>query len=138
MRLVHNEPSEFVIRNLPVRSSIALTTGSLSFAQSVARDARNYSPCKIARTLSNCRIFSKNNVLDFFPGICDIGSATFNYDMRRLNEILDFPKAWYKRGLVQRLFLGKEGSYATKTSATGSEMSHEVSSPSTDEDLKRR
>ncbi|XP_022799728.1 uncharacterized protein KIAA1109-like isoform X2 [Stylophora pistillata] len=27
-------------------------------------------------------------------GICDIGSATFNYDMRRLNEILDFPKAW--------------------------------------------
>lgn len=81
---------------------------------------------------------SESIFLDFCLGICDIGSATFNYDMRRLNEILDFPKAWYKRGLVQRLFLGKEGSYATKTSATGSEMNPEVPSPSTDEDLKRR
>lgn len=74
------------------------------------------------------------------PGICDIGSATFNYDMRRLNEILDFPKAWYKRGLVQRLFLGKEGSYATKTSATGSETSPDAAptNKSVDEDMKRR
>ncbi|XP_048589365.1 transmembrane protein KIAA1109 homolog isoform X3 [Nematostella vectensis] len=50
-------------------------------------------------------------------GICDIGSAAFNYDMRRLNEILDFPKAWYKRSLMSRLFLGKEGSYAAKSQA---------------------
>jgi hypothetical protein len=47
--------------------------------------------------------------------VCDIGSAAFAYDMRRLNEILDFPKAWYKRKLVSRLFLGKEGSYAAKS-----------------------
>jgi len=52
----------------------------------------------------------------FFTAICDIGSAAFNYDMRRLNEILDVPKAWYKRSLMQRLFLGKEGAYATQTS----------------------
>ena len=36
--------------------------------------------------------------------------------MRRLNEILDVPKAWYKRALVQRIFLGKEGNYATQSS----------------------
>lgn len=36
--------------------------------------------------------------------------------MRRLNEILDVPKVWYKRSLMQRLFLGKEGALATKTS----------------------
>lgn len=59
--------------------------------------------------------------------------------MRRLNEILDFPKAWYKGGLVQRLFLGKEGSYATKTSAMTSEMSPDAvpMNKSSDEDRRR-
>ena len=34
--------------------------------------------------------------------------------MRRLQEILDFPRCWHRRGLFSRLFLGKEGTYATK------------------------
>lgn len=55
--------------------------------------------------------------LSFFLGICDFGSATFTYDMRRLQEIMDFPKCWHKRGLFSRLFLGKEGTYATKSGA---------------------
>ena len=42
-----------------------------------------------------------------FSTIVDIGKATFNYDMRRLTEILAFPKAWYRRTLVRRLFLGE-------------------------------
>ena len=42
-----------------------------------------------------------------FSTIIDIGKATFNYDMRRLTEILAFPKAWYRRTLVRRLFLGE-------------------------------
>ncbi|KAI4804490.1 hypothetical protein KUCAC02_026116, partial [Chaenocephalus aceratus] len=29
--------------------------------------------------------------------VCDIGSASFKYDMRRLSEILAFPRAWYRR-----------------------------------------
>lgn len=37
----------------------------------------------------------------------DIGSASFKYDMRRLTEILAFPKAWYRRSIVRRLFLGE-------------------------------
>ena len=41
-----------------------------------------------------------------FSTIVDIGKASFNYDMRRLTEILAFPKAWYRRTLVRRLFLG--------------------------------
>lgn len=36
----------------------------------------------------------------------DIGSASFKYDMRRLTEILAFPRAWYRRSIVRRLFLG--------------------------------
>ena len=42
-----------------------------------------------------------------FSTIVDIGSASFKYDMRRLTEILAFPKAWYRRTLVRRLFLGE-------------------------------
>ncbi|KAJ8972132.1 hypothetical protein NQ314_000358 [Rhamnusium bicolor] len=38
--------------------------------------------------------------------IIDIGSASFKYDMRRLTEILAFPKAWYRRSIVRRMFLG--------------------------------
>lgn len=41
-----------------------------------------------------------------FAAIIDIGSASFKYDMRRLTEILAFPKAWYRRSIVRRLFLG--------------------------------
>ena len=42
-----------------------------------------------------------------FSTIVDIGSASFKYDMRRLTEILAFPRAWYRRTLVRRLFLGE-------------------------------
>ncbi|XP_038111246.1 transmembrane protein KIAA1109 isoform X3 [Culex quinquefasciatus] len=41
-----------------------------------------------------------------FSTIVDIGSASFKYDMRRLTEILAFPKAWYRRSIVRRMFLG--------------------------------
>lgn len=42
----------------------------------------------------------------FYLAIVDIGSASFKYDMRRLTEILAFPRAWYRRSIVRRLFLG--------------------------------
>ncbi|KAK7904615.1 hypothetical protein WMY93_017222 [Mugilogobius chulae] len=42
------------------------------------------------------------------PSVCDIGSASFKYDMRRLGEILAFPKAWYRRSIARRLFLGDQ------------------------------
>ena len=44
----------------------------------------------------------------FSPAICDIGKASFKYDMRRLSEILSLPKAWYRRNLARRLFLGDD------------------------------
>nr|CAD7569538.1 unnamed protein product [Timema californicum] len=48
-----------------------------------------------------------------FSTIIDIGSASFKYDMRRLTEILAFPKAWYRRSIVRRLFLGDLTTTAT-------------------------
>ena len=41
-----------------------------------------------------------------FSLLCEIGAASFTYDMRRLMEILAFPKAWYSRVLVRHLFFG--------------------------------
>ena len=64
------------------------------------------------------KIISSDFMNRLFVALCDIGSAVFNYDMRRLNEILDVPKAWYKRGLMQRVFLGKEATFATSQSST--------------------
>jgi hypothetical protein len=50
---------------------------------------------------------SKASALQFST-ICDIGSANFKYDMRRLVEILDFPKAWYRKAIIRRILLGEE------------------------------
>lgn len=51
-----------------------------------------------------------------FSALCDVGSASFKYDMRRLTEILAFPKAWYRRSIARRMFLGDP---ATAGSAFG-------------------
>ncbi|KAI5697635.1 hypothetical protein M8J75_013435 [Diaphorina citri] len=51
-----------------------------------------------------------------FSTIVDIGSASFKYDMRRLTEILAFPKAWYRRNIMRRMFLG--GDYPTRPSTS--------------------
>ncbi|XP_076446239.1 bridge-like lipid transfer protein family member 1 isoform X6 [Babylonia areolata] len=61
-----------------------------------------------------------------FSAICDIGKASFKYDMRRLSEILSLPKAWYRRNLARRLFLGDD----SMTRAGGEEMDDSSSSNS--------
>jgi hypothetical protein len=54
-----------------------------------------------------------------FKAICDIGSASFKYDMRRLLEILALPKAWYRRSLARRMFLGEELAVPDSDSLSG-------------------
>ncbi|KAK6639579.1 hypothetical protein RUM43_007852 [Polyplax serrata] len=51
--------------------------------------------------------FDQSRATIRFSTIVDIGSASFKYDMRRLTEILAFPKAWYRRTIVRRMFLGE-------------------------------
>ncbi|CAG9815067.1 unnamed protein product [Phaedon cochleariae] len=75
-----------------------------------------------------------------FSTIIDIGSASFKYDMRRLTEILAFPKAWYRRSIVRRMFLGdlslsapfneEEESPTGSYASPGMSRSHERSSKS--------
>ncbi|XP_042881836.1 transmembrane protein KIAA1109 homolog isoform X7 [Penaeus japonicus] len=69
-----------------------------------------------------------------FSTIIDIGAAHFKYDMRRLTEILAFPRAWYRRSIVRRLFLGdftggavsSEWDEANPAPATDSPGNHNV------------
>ena len=57
-------------------------------------------------SLGSKRPVDQSKAVVRFSTIVDIGSASFKYDMRRLTEILAFPKAWYRRRIVRRLFLG--------------------------------
>ncbi|XP_037958120.1 transmembrane protein KIAA1109 homolog isoform X2 [Teleopsis dalmanni] len=57
-------------------------------------------------SITSKRSVDQSRAVIRFSTIVDIGSASFKYDMRRLTEILAFPKAWYRRRIVRRLFLG--------------------------------
>lgn len=63
-----------------------------------------------------------------FSATCDIGSASFRYDMRRLTEILAFPKAWYRKSIWKRMFIGQE------MGTVLSDDEEDISSQSTDSD----
>ncbi|XP_039287951.1 LOW QUALITY PROTEIN: transmembrane protein KIAA1109 [Nilaparvata lugens] len=77
-----------------------------------------------------------------FSTIIDIGSASFKYDMRRLTEILAFPKAWYRRSIVRRLFLGDLSTMAVYSEDSSpdhdieSERSPIISSSGRDKNLR--
>lgn len=45
--------------------------------------------------------------------------------MRRLTEILAFPKAWYRRSIVRRLFLGDLSSGTAYSEGDGSPLNQE-------------
>ncbi|KAJ8666820.1 hypothetical protein QAD02_008482 [Eretmocerus hayati] len=66
-----------------------------------------------------------------FSTIVDVGSASFKYDMRRLTEILAFPKAWYRRSIVRRLFLGDLSSGMSFTESESKFRSQDESNPGT-------
>ena len=38
----------------------------------------------------------------------NIGTANFNYDMRRLSELLAFPKPWFRKTIARRVFFGDQ------------------------------
>ena len=67
--------------------------------------------CNVLCNLFYCNFFHHKLLLlivffTFLSAIVDVGAAHFKYDMRRLTEILAFPRAWYRRSIVRRLFLG--------------------------------
>lgn len=46
--------------------------------------------------------------------------------MRRLTEILAFPKAWYRRSIARRMFLGDQSSTGALFSDQGKFFSKEI------------
>ncbi|KAK9398896.1 hypothetical protein NXF25_013865 [Crotalus adamanteus] len=70
--------------------------------------------------------------------VCDIGSASFKYDMRRLSEILAFPRAWYRRSIARRLFLGDQTINMPVTSGPGTPDSVEGMNQHTSPESSRK
>ncbi|XP_074602504.1 transmembrane protein KIAA1109 homolog tweek isoform X2 [Brevipalpus obovatus] len=75
-----------------------------------------------------------------FSALCDIGSASFKYDMRRLTEILAFPKAWYRKAIWKRMFLGdqnigRQNVFSEHSDFRDFGLSSSSSSESIDEDV---
>ena len=48
-----------------------------------------------------------NNTIQFST-ICDIGKAKLKHSLRLFGSVMNIPKAWYRRALTRRLFLGDE------------------------------
>ncbi|XP_022098164.1 uncharacterized protein KIAA1109-like isoform X2 [Acanthaster planci] len=90
------------------------------------RDERPKSPA-----LSSSPSTSQNN--NQFSILCDIGTAAFKYDMRRLTEIMAFPKAWYRKSIMKRMFLGEE---QTAQESDDQPSSASVSSSATSSDYE--
>ncbi|XP_053209685.1 bridge-like lipid transfer protein family member 1 [Panonychus citri] len=67
------------------------------------------SPPSIIRSSHSSQDKLNQTVMIRFSALCDIGSASFKYDMRRLTETLAFPKAWYRKAIWKRMFLGDQG-----------------------------
>ncbi|XP_071552185.1 bridge-like lipid transfer protein family member 1 isoform X2 [Panulirus ornatus] len=65
----------------------------------------NFKP-EISTKVKSSNVADSAKAIIRFSTIVDIGAAHFKYDMRRLTEILAFPRAWYRRSIVRRLFLG--------------------------------
>lgn len=109
-------------------------SSSSSAATSTMKDSQSFSPLSDSErkdSLSICVEFVKFHItrsrkLNFesnlprksidqrssrakirFNSIIDIGTASFKYDMRRLTEILAFPKAWYRRSVSISFFTVK-------------------------------
>jgi hypothetical protein len=60
----------------------------------------------------NSNVFNKKSTTNDvkFSVLADIGATSFIYDMRNIKEVFVFPKIWYRRSLVRRLFFGEEAS----------------------------
>uniref|UniRef100_H2YW79 Bridge-like lipid transfer protein family member 1 C-terminal domain-containing protein n=1 Tax=Ciona savignyi TaxID=51511 RepID=H2YW79_CIOSA len=58
----------------------------------------------------NIKINEPQKVVINLSALLDIGKASFKYDMRRLSEILAFPRAWYRKSIARRIFFGEASS----------------------------
>ncbi|VDN07640.1 unnamed protein product [Thelazia callipaeda] len=68
----------------------------------------------VAISRSSVLLYSSTHVK--IASIIDIGQATFTYDMRKLSELIAFPRPWYRKAIAQRLLLGRNQS--TKAAST--------------------
>ncbi|CAJ0955025.1 unnamed protein product, partial [Mesorhabditis belari] len=93
--------------------SVTLSAFSLSIysphQQATAHDALSLTLDHLSFVISR----SKNGSQEIdnkvrFVLTANVGSASFNYDMRRLSELIAFPKPWYRAAIMRRVFFGDQ------------------------------
>ncbi|XP_059164299.1 bridge-like lipid transfer protein family member 1 [Physella acuta] len=100
-----SENTTNAIHDLGRRDSLSLNVEFIRVNISRTRKLERYN--ELSENPAKGEQQMRSNVVRL-SAICDIGTASFKYDMRRLSEILSLPKAWYRRTLARRLFLGDE------------------------------
>ncbi|KAH9519850.1 hypothetical protein Btru_071066, partial [Bulinus truncatus] len=100
-----SENTSSAIHDLGRRDSLSLNVEFIKVNISRTRKLERYSESSDNPAKGEQQF--RSNIVRF-SAICDVGTASFKYDMRRLSEILSLPKAWYRRTLARRLFLGDE------------------------------
>ncbi|XGW26571.1 hypothetical protein V3C99_007295 [Haemonchus contortus] len=112
--------------------SATLSAFSLSIysphQQSTAHDALSLTLDHLSFVISrskNSSVEADNRVK--FVLTSNIGAANFNYDMRRLSELMAFPKPWYRAAIARRVFFGDQAAAHDTTSQRPSTIaSHQL------------
>ncbi|KAE9416671.1 hypothetical protein Angca_002636, partial [Angiostrongylus cantonensis] len=110
--------------------SATLSAFSLSIYsphQSTAHDALSLTLDHLSFVISR----SKNSSTETdnrvkFVLTSNIGVANFNYDMRRLSELMAFPKPWYRAAIARRVFFGDQTVSREPTSQRSTIASHNL------------
>uniref|UniRef100_A0A1I8ILE4 FSA_C domain-containing protein n=1 Tax=Macrostomum lignano TaxID=282301 RepID=A0A1I8ILE4_9PLAT len=58
--------------------------------------------------------------------LCSLSDAKFEHNVVMLSDILEFPKSWYRRALVRRLFLGEESKPQVSSAAPAAKSTWET------------
>ncbi|EPB75014.1 hypothetical protein ANCCEY_05883 [Ancylostoma ceylanicum] len=111
--------------------SATLSAFSLSIysphQQSTAHDALSLTLDHLSFVISrskNSSVEADNRVK--FVLTSSIGAANFNYDMRRLSELMAFPKPWYRAAIARRVFFGDQAMSREPASQPSTIASHNL------------
>ena len=94
-----NRPEDMVFSPLSSeerKDSLSVHVAFVKFHLSRSRKLTYEGPVLDRSRLDQSKHNNLGNACVRFSTIINIGSASFKYDMRRLTEILVFPRAWYR------------------------------------------
>lgn len=84
-----------------------------NFQKFVQRESLKFSIDDIVVNISRSTFFVKNDEkklysqINYLSFVSNIGPSNVDFDLRRINEILEASKAWVKNKMIREMFFGK-------------------------------